>query len=1131
MSGRGPRNPSTRPLAPVRARPVSSAAEHEPLLSISSPLNYIPTVDSSPPRRRTRTSTGRTWAEWAAGLLVSSHASTTSSYPSSSTLSTSASSIHASSSLSSFPSSRHRPSSHFPRTVAIPRSAQQRTLRQRCLRPLLIAALVIGVIIIAASNRLVIPGDGTTGPPFGPGRLHNVWVPSSYQLDLAIDPEVEEFSGRVVLNIKAIAPTTNITLHAVRLNFTVEDVSLEIRREEPPKKDKKHMWLGDGKDGEEEPVLVMPTSLVVSEKMHTVTLMLPSRLLPADQVTLAINYTGTMGYRTTRGFYRSPYSTDGKAGESPKTLSRHKTMNLHHNATLFKKPSKPSPPSIRHLAATHFEPFGARLAFPCLDEPHLKAEFIVTVDAPQHLEAVSNGPVESVEAIRKGWKRWRFAKTRKMSTYLVAWGVGDVRVGARGTTATSNTPVRVFTLPGKERQAVFALDVALASIDVYEKQFGSAFPMPKLDLFPMPDFSGEGMENWGFAIFEEAGLMVTPDASSDHRVYVSNLVAHEIAHQWLGDLVTMEWWNDLWLNEAFAEWAQHPGTDAAHPSWKAPRMFFEYEHMLGLRADASFWSRPVWLKSVEPWKVGSMFDDIVYNKGASLIRMMQSWLDKPDVVVSSNGTSDDPCGRFCRSLKRYLQKYSESVATTEEFLDHLDDEEPSKIISTTFRGWLENPGFPVVFVGDNGQVMQERFTLWKSLPAPPSAPTMPGGNQSIWIIPFAYRYISKDPTRRDKNVTRTILIQPDTLSAIPMPPSDIKDPLLLANPDRVGFFRFMYSDDQYTSLSSLLTASHTAIPAQDRAGLISDTTALLLSGRLAPEPAFSVLKFLSKETDHVVWRVAAASLTDMQTVLLPHKSYPAFRRFALSIVDACVDHVGFPLPNATGDFALGMLRPAALSLGVRFGRPTTLATSFELFTAIVKQKVVPPFLESVMEEVLVGAVKFDAFRTLDLLGGVDAESMFGRNAVVKAYAASPYRSHHEMLLDGDGEGSPDPDVLIALAEGSETGHLTAWRVGILRVWRRIKTKYPNARYLAEAIGKVVERLDDEGPDFRDALAVVGVDGRNKGDMGEWRREVVEPGVVNAVRMGIERAWVAGEFRRVHGDGVEGILEGFRYVEG
>ncbi|KAJ3208760.1 hypothetical protein HDU67_006570 [Dinochytrium kinnereticum] len=1141
MSGRASRTTATRPHAPNRPRPISHASEQDPLLSISSPLNYIPTVSDSPPasrRRRLRNSQTRSWSDWVAGLLVSSHAS---------------SPLASSSSLSSFPS-RQRAGSHFPRTIPVARSPQNRGLCQRCLRPMLVVGLVVVVLLIAVSNRGIMgPGDnGDETAPYDRGRLPVAWVPSEYALDLVVDPEVETFSGRMSVRLKAVAPTGNITFHSAGLNFTLANVTVSVVKGEQPTGRWRGATLPDpakpvpGED-EGDSSFIVPSSMVLSHKFQTVTLMLPTTMAPADVVTMTINYSGIMGYRTMSGFYRSPYTTDqvkrSRFAQSsfhhrhpsldPLTLEADQS-SLLTSQTRKKGKKKPSPPKKpHHLAATHFEPFGARHAFPCLDEPHLKAEYEISIEAPQHLEVISNSPVLRVDPSegRKGWKVSKFAKTRRMSSYLVAWAVGDIGIGARGVSA-GGTPVRVFGgMKGSGKEAVFALDVALASINLYEKQFGIPFPMPKLDLFPMPDFSGEGMENWGLSIFQEDGLLLSPDASSDERVYVSNLVAHEIAHQWLGDLTTMAWWNDLWLNEGFAEWAQHAGTDAAHPSWRSPSMFFEYEHMLGFEADVSYWSRPVWLRSVHPRSVGSMFDDIVYNKGASVIRMIQSWLDKPDFIPPStrNGTSEEPCGRFCRSLKRYLQKHTDSVATTEDLLNALDDEEPSKIISRTVRGWIEGAGFPVVYVGSEGQLAQQRFTLWKTL-TPPQAPSG-SSNSSSWLIPFSFRYISRDAsTVNQTNATRTVLIRPDAVVTLPSAPVTVPDPLLLANPDRVGFFRFLYTEEEYAAFASLLLTTPTILPAQDRAGLVSDVTAHLLSGRLSPGPAVSLLRFLAKETDPIVWRVAALSLQDMATVLSIHETYPSFRRFARSLINLSVDAVGFPLPNATGDFTVGFLRPVAIAAAVKFGRTLTIRACFDLFWETVEGgKGLPEFLKPVVGVVVVGAITFDPYLVIDaILSDLEKSiEMFGRETIINGLAASPHASHHEILLHLDDPGDTtliNPEILKSLATGSDHGHLIAWRNGIFARWNQIMAARADSRYWGEAIEKVVTRLDPLGADFRDALGLVGAD--PAGGVEEWRRGVVgERYAVSAVRRGLERAWAAGEFRRVCGEELGAALEG------
>ncbi|KAJ3111614.1 hypothetical protein HDU96_005520 [Phlyctochytrium bullatum] len=1182
-SQRGSRTPSTRPplaTSTHRPRPISSAADQEPLLAVSSPLNYLPTVEdpSSPSqraalRRRLRNADGpqRTWSEWLAGLLVSSHAS--SAGPSLNPLSASSSS----SSLSSFPAANAVPRHHrlrnpsavgvgvggrdpgFPRTVVLARSQlQQKPLCQRCLRPLLLVLLVAVVLLIAVSNRrLIIPGDDPDAPPDGDGggggggawrrdRLPTALMPLEYRLDVEADPEAEGFLGKVVVELKALATTTNITLHAVGLSFGVENVTIVVARDAPS-------TPGGGGGGGDHPVEnpgplrtpkspptaspspppnsppaeFAPKSMVSISGTDMIAFMLPSTLFPADRVTLTIRYNGTLGYDTARGFFRSPYTV-----ASP---------TLHRRT--HKK--KPPPPTTQHLAATHFEPHSARLAYPCLDEPHLKAPFVITVTAPSQLEAASNAPVEKVETVegRKGWKRWRFAKTRPMSTYLAAWAVGDVRAGARGSGGKANVPVRVFAVPGMEKRAVFALDVALASIALYESRFTVPFPFPKLDLFPIPNFPGEGMENPGLAIIALQALLPPASAPPPFRLYASNLIAHEVAHMWLGDLVTMRTWEDLWLNEGFAEWAQWDGTEAAHPAWKAGDMFWEDEAVVGMEKDGGFWGRAVRPARVLERNVGAMFDDIVYNKGAAVIRMIQSWLDRAEIVYPTtpsltNRTDalppappEEVCGRFCRSLKRYLTKHAESVATTDDLLAALDAEEPSGLISTVVRPWLFQPGHPVVSVDlATGVFSQQPFTLWHTL--------APSANTS-WHIPFSYRYVSRDTSADGMappaaNVSRTVLIKPDGSARLPPAGPEIADPLLLANAERVGYYRFLHAEASYVAYAALLSAHPTVVPAPGRAGLVSDTVAMLLSGRLAPRPALTLLGYLSHERDAAVWRAAGGALRRLADALEPHAAFPAFRRFALEVASPCVDEVGFPLPNATGDFRTGLLRPAVLGVAVRFGRPATLAACFDLLVEVTRggKVALPEFLAGVAQAVVEGAVRFDAFRAVDavMADWGAAVAAFGFEAVVAGVAASPHRAHHEMLIEAATEEGevPDPEVLVALAGGSESGHVVAWRRVVAR-WDALVAARGGSRHLGYAVEALVARMDDQGAEFVEAVGLVQGRKGGAGDGGvgleRWRVPAErEAAVVTAVRRGLERAWAAGEFRRVMGEEVGNVAK-------
>ncbi|KAJ3326863.1 hypothetical protein HDU76_012596, partial [Blyttiomyces sp. JEL0837] len=613
--------------------------------------------------------------------------------------------------------------------------------RNRCLRPTLfilsVLILVLVILLIFPDDRFANPNDGKPRPGFpAPGtpipRLLDSVVPISYTLSLTVDPALESFLGTVAIALKLGdgGNLYNLTLHAGNdLSFTVANVSL---------------FHASSEGG-----AIQPVNMTRDFLAETVTFGFENeivdavrdgtqrgndggqvdngsqKLSPAQPPTLVISYVGVLGDRTMRGFYRSPLNPDkgtlvDQDGSSSDLVTRDKKTN-------------PAVPTTEYFAATHFEPTWARLAFPNFDEPAFKATFELTVLAPDGYMVRSNMPVEESRPVqgRPGWLRWGFKKSPVMSSYLFAWAVGKVgSVEGIAKAGKGGVQVKVFTRVGEEENGRFALKVALASLELYEKQFGITFPVPKLDLFPIPDFSGEAMENWGLSVFEEAALMATENDSLDKMIYTANLVAHEIAHHWLGDLTTMAWWNDLWLNEGFAEWAQYMGTIAAFPDWNLQDYYFEMEHTVAFAADESSWTRPISLSTVDSSQVPALFDDISYDKGASVIQMFEMWLDKPDPSRTPRGPlntpslvkkpsqpddpdKDIPCGGFCRTVRRFLTSHSHGVATTSNFLDALSAEDPSGVISGAMEGWLYYPGFPVVWMDKEGTLRQERFTLWK----------------------------------------------------------------------------------------------------------------------------------------------------------------------------------------------------------------------------------------------------------------------------------------------------------------------------------------------------------------------------------------------------------------------------------
>ena len=401
----------------------------------------------------------------------------------------------------------------------------------------------------------------------GPARqLPNTVIPEKYRLFLTPDLRDFTFEGHVEIDVNVNSATSEIVLNAAELTF--HEASLT---------------QGDTR--------ISASSISTDEDSETVTITLSSGAVPGP-ATLAISYQGVLNDQL-KGFYRSRYQ-DAEGNE-------------------------------QHLATTQFEATDARRALPCWDEPALKATFQVSMTVPSHLTAVSNTPVIDESDAGNDLKTIHFAETPRMSTYLLAFVVGDLACVEE--TAPNGTLMRVFATRGNEHLGRFALDTALRLLEYYNDYFGIPYPLEKLDHFAIPDFAAGAMENWGAITYREVALLFDPENSAaPTRQRIVEIIAHEMAHMWFGDLVTMEWWDDLWLNESFASWMGNKATDALFPEWSMWTQFLYQDVGEGLRIDALRNSHPIEANVKDPGEIREIFDAISYNKGASILWMLEQYL-------------------------------------------------------------------------------------------------------------------------------------------------------------------------------------------------------------------------------------------------------------------------------------------------------------------------------------------------------------------------------------------------------------------------------------------------------------------------------------------------------------------------
>ncbi|MEE8199220.1 MAG: M1 family metallopeptidase, partial [Thermoplasmata archaeon] len=430
-------------------------------------------------------------------------------------------------------------------------------------------------------------------------RLPGDVIPEKYTLSLTPDLEEFTFQGEVDIEVEVKEATPTISMNAVELEISAA-----------------HVILADGSVREAQDVSM-------DEDLERVTLTF-GEPLPSGRTTVSLRFTGVLNDQL-RGFYRSQYTTP--EGED------------------------------RYMAATQFEATDARRAFPCWDEPARKAAFRVTLIVPTELNAFGNAPVANEEDLGDGTKAVRFAETPRMSTYLLAFLVGDMATVED--TAKGGTLVRIVTVRGKEELGRFALENALHILDYFNDYFGISYPLPKLDHFALPDFAAGAMENWGAITYRERILLFDPaESSTITRQFIVDVMAHEIAHMWFGDLVTMEWWDDLWLNESFASWIGTKAVAELYPEWNMWTQFLYLDTAGGLTLDGLRSSHPIEVPVHNPAEIREIFDAISYNKGASVLRMLENFLGAEV---------------FRQGLRGYMNAHAYGNARTEDLWEALEE--------------------------------------------------------------------------------------------------------------------------------------------------------------------------------------------------------------------------------------------------------------------------------------------------------------------------------------------------------------------------------------------------------------------------------------------------------------------------
>ncbi len=602
-------------------------------------------------------------------------------------------------------------------------------------------------------------------------RLYKDFKPNDYKLDISISEDKKNFQGKVtVTGQKTSRPSKKITLHQKCLKII--HVTLSHTDKKGNKKEINISRINKQESFDE-------------LRIHTENDIYPG------QYEVIIEFTGSIT-KNMDGIYPCVFEKDGKENR---------------------------------LIATQFESHHAREVFPCIDEPEAKATFQLNLTHDKDEIALSNTEVIE-KTINKDRKTTHFAKTPIMSTYLLAFVVGNIKY--KQAKSKSGVLIRTYATPDQVKNTDFALDVAVKSMDYYEEYYDIPFPLQKCDFVALPDFASGAMENWGLITFREQTLLVDEKTSISTKQYVAIVVAHELTHQWFGNLVTMRWWTDLWLNEGFASWMEYLAIDNLFPEWKLWTQFAVDEQQLALKMDALENTHPIEVPVKHPDEIRTIFDVISYQKGASVIHMLNDYL-------GADGFRD--------GLRHYLKEHAYKNTDTIDLWQALESS-TKKPVKDFMHQWTSQSGFPILEVSkvnDHLKITQSKFV------ANPKSKAR--NDNTLWPIPL----LTKD--------LGVALINKKTTNA---PFSNKISPVKL-NMGQTGFYRVNYSNEmQKTQIKELKNGKLNDI---DRMGLLSDSFEVTKAGYQPVTEYLELLANYDKENSLPVWEIIAGSIGAIKNTL------------------------------------------------------------------------------------------------------------------------------------------------------------------------------------------------------------------------------------------------------------------------
>lgn len=684
-------------------------------------------------------------------------------------------------------------------------------------------------------------------------RLFEGFQPQNYRISINPDRNSMTLSGTVTITGKKVGrPSQRLTFHQNGLTITAATIT---------KHDKKTT------EGE---------AVAISRINHQRSL--DEVRLHTDQQLFAGTYTVTMSF----------------TGPITRAMDGVYPCNFKHDGV------------DKQLIATQFESHFARQAFPCIDEPEAKATFDLTLTSPEGETVLANTPI-ATQSATDGTLTTTFETTPVMSTYLLAFVYGEL--ASKEVTTKNGTLVRTFATPDKIAHADFALEVAVRCLEYFEDYFAIPFPLPKCDFVALPDFAAGAMENWGLITFREHALLVDPDNTSLlSKQYVAEVICHELTHQWFGNLVTMRWWTDLWLNEGFANVMAYIATDHLYPEWKMMDNYIVEEQQVGLKLDALENTHAIEVSVHHPDEIRTIFDAISYNKGGSSIMMLKHYL------------GDE---LFRDGLRHYLKKHAYSNTNTVDLWDALEVVS-KKPVKQMMAAWITQPGYPVVkaIVEDTSVTLSQEQFFVNPLARERSH------EQQLW--PIALNAGPELPELLDKaSITCTV--------------SDSKT--VKVNQGQNSFIRVIYNPEHVRALAERVR--NNTLEPLDRLGVLGDAFEAAKAGYSDTISALELLEAYKHESNDSVWDVMVGSFASIRSVMDDEDLREAMKPYGRQLVAEQVARLGMRAKESDSRFDR-LLRPTILGVAASCDEPAVVEDITKQFTAMTKSEDIDPDMRGIV---------------------------------------------------------------------------------------------------------------------------------------------------------------------------------------